>query len=263
MTRLQQGDPAPLLGLDSMETQLVFVAMLVFLLAGVIKGIAGIGLPTASLSLLVQFVDPRVAVSLLLVPLLVSNVWQVYRGGDIRESVSTLWPFALTCLVFTWIAANRVVGMDTRWLVVLLGASILAFVLSSFLKQLPRIPEQYDRWVQVGAGGLAGVLGGLTAIWGPPMIMYLLARRPSNDDFVRYTGFLFVVGSIPLTIAYWRSGLFGFELAVVSLLMVLPTLVGFAVGERIRPRLNGRHFRLFVLIFFAIMGLNLIRRAIA
>lgn len=245
-----------------MTPELIVISVVVFLVAGTVKGIAGIGLPSASLSLLVQFTDPRIAIALLLGPLLFSNIWQVYRGGRVWQSCRHLLPFAATCCVFTWLAARQVANIPAEPLIFILGSSIVLFAALNFLKPLPPILPRWDRPIQVMAGALAGVLGGLTAIWGPPMIMYLLAKRLSNDDFVRFTGFLFLVGSIPLLLGYWEAGLINFDLSIASLLMVAPTLIGFSLGERLRHRFDRQQFRLFVLILFAVMGLNLIRRAI-
>jgi len=243
-------------------TELLVVAAFVFMIAGTVKGIAGIGLPSASLSLLVQFTDPRLAIALLLGPLLFSNVWQVYRSGRVTQSFRQLWPFAMTCVVFTWLAARQVASIPTNPLILILGCSIVLFVLLNFVKSPPPVTPRWDRMIQTGAGALAGVLGGLTAIWGPPMIMYLLARRLSNDDFVRATGFLFLVGSFPLLLGYWQAGLINTDLSLASLFMVVPTIAGFTIGERMRHRLNQQQFRRFVLIVFAVMGANLIRRAL-
>ncbi len=245
-----------------MTTEFILIAVLIFVVAGTVKGIAGIGLPSASLSLLVQFTDPRIAIALLLGPLLFSNVWQVYRGGKVAQSFRQLWPFAACCVVFTWLAARQVASISADPLILLLGLSIVLFVLLNFVRPPPPIAPKWDRSIQVVAGALAGVLGGLTAIWGPPMIMYLLALRLSNDDFVRATGFLFLIGSFPLLLGYWEAGLLNRELMLASLLMVLPTIAGFTLGERLRHRFDQQQFRRFVLILFAVMGANLIRRAI-
>jgi len=245
-----------------MSTEHVLIALLIFLLAGIIKGVVGIGLPSASLSMLVQFVDPRAAIAMLLAPMLFSNIWQVYRGGRVRESFRILWPFAVCCMLFTWLAARQVGRVAADPLVLLLGCTIVLFAVTSFLKPPPPVKKSIDRPLQVIAGSLAGILGGLTAIWGPPMIMYLLARRPTNEEFVRFTGFLFLLGSVPLFLGYWESGLLTTQLTLISLLMVIPTILGFSLGEQLRPRLNQDQFRILVLALFVIMGSNLIRRVL-
>ena len=88
-----------------MSSDLLLWAVFVFLLAGIVKGVLGIGLPTISISMLAQFVDPRVAIALLLLPALVTNTWQIYRGGQIIRSARLLYPFVVTMAVVMFVAS--------------------------------------------------------------------------------------------------------------------------------------------------------------
>lgn len=243
-------------------TELLLIAPAVFLLAGTIKGTFGIGMPTASISLLVQFVEPRTAVVVVVLPILFSNAWQMYRCGDVRATLRRLWPLATAlalCLLTTALLATTLSGDG---LALALGGVIALFALTSLLANIPALPVRFDRPAQCVAGTLAGVMGGLTAIWAPPMVIYLLARRVDKDDFVRAVGLLLFTGSVPLALGYWQNGLLAGELAWVSALMIVPTVLGFSIGEHIRRRLDAERFRKGVLIFFLLMGLNLIRRAL-
>ncbi|MEO1019735.1 MAG: sulfite exporter TauE/SafE family protein, partial [Pseudomonadota bacterium] len=136
------------------------------------------------------------------------------------------------------------------------------FSLMSLLVMPPRLPDRYDKPVQLVAGALAGVFGGFTAIWSPPMVMYMLARRLDKDEFVRASGLLILLGSIPLTAGFWQQGLLTGSLAITSAVMIVPTLIGFSLGEIVRDRLPADRFRSIVLLIFLLMGLNLVRRAL-
>lgn len=245
-----------------MDDAVLWSAAAVFLFAGTIKGLVGIGLPTASIALLAQIADPRLAIALLMVPMFVANAWQLYRAGRIGRSVVLLWPFALTMIVAMWISARFAAAVPYATLQLAVGVVIVVFAASSLVREPPPIPGRLDRAVQLVAGAIAGVMGGLTAIWSPPMVVYLIARRFDRDDFIRFTGFLIFVGSLPLYLGYWQTGLVDRGTAAASSLMVVPTLAGFAIGEALRGRLANQAFRRAVLVVFALMGLNLIRRAL-
>ena len=94
------------------------------------------------------------------------------------------------------------------------------------------------------------------------MVMYLLARPTDKDDFVRFTGFIILAGTAPLLAGYLTTGLLTRELAIVSVLMLLPTLGGFTLGERLRGRLSGPQFQKALLMLFCLSGLNLIRKSL-
>jgi hypothetical protein len=53
-----------------------------FLLAGTIKGIIGLGLPSISLAILIVAFDLPPAMTLLLLPSLASILWQAAKGGN-------------------------------------------------------------------------------------------------------------------------------------------------------------------------------------
>lgn len=76
---------------------LAFVAV-VFLLAGTIKGVVGIGLPTASVGMMSQVLDPRLAIALAVFPSLIANVWQIWRSGQPWSVIKRFWLF-LFCLM--------------------------------------------------------------------------------------------------------------------------------------------------------------------
>lgn len=245
-----------------MSTELLLFALFAFLFAGIIKGTIGIGLPTITISLLAQITDPRVAIALLLLPALITNMWQVYRGGQAQQSFQKLWPFGLTMLVSIYISSQFAARVDVDVLVAGIGCMVVLWTLSSLINEPPQIPEKLDRPIQCIAGTVSGVIGGLTAIWSPPMVMYLYARRLDKNQFVAYTGFLILCGTVPLLLGYLTNGLLTRELAISSVLMIVPTLVGFSIGERLRRHLEGGQFQKMVLVIFCLMGLNLIRKAL-
>ena len=93
------------------------------------------------------------------------------------------------------------------------------------------------------------------------MVVYLVSRRIEKDDFVRASGVLLFIGSVPLLFGYWQNGLMTRDLAVMSMAMIVPTLLGFSVGEAIRRRMDATRFQKLILFIFLLMGLNLIRRS--
>jgi len=242
--------------------ELLLFAVAVFLLAGTVKGALGIGLPTISISILAQFVDPRIAIALLLVPALISNTWQVYRGGRFLRSVRKLWPYGLSMSVIMFLSSLFAARASTQALTAGIGIMVVLWTLTSFIGSPPKMPAHLDRPVQFFAGAVSGLMGGLTAIWSPPMVIYLLSIRCEKEDFVRFTGFLILCGTIPLSIGYVLNGLLDKQLALASCLMIVPTLLGFTIGESIRKFMSVEQFQKAVLLLFFLMGLNLIWRAL-
>lgn len=239
------------------------IAFGTFLIAGTIKGAVGIGLPTAALAILTLFIAPREAMATLMFPMLFSNVLQVYRAGDTKRAFIQYAPFsaALACvIVITLILARQV---SSSFLLAMIGLMILSFVATSLIRVVPKISDQNDLNFQIILGGIAGVLGGLTAVWAPPMVMYLAARDTPKDEFVRATGILITLGTIPLCIGFFQLGYFTGPLAGISLAMVIPAFLGFFIGEKIRSRLSQERFRRYLMTVFFLIGISLIWRALS
>ena len=233
-----------------------------FLLAGTVKGSVGIGLPTAAMGLMTLVLDPRTAISLILMPMLFSNAWQVYRAGGTGQTMRRYLPLALSLMIGVAVAVSVARDAPDRLLLALLGLSLLIFVAVNASRWAPEIPDSKGRIAQLITGTVAGLMGGVTSVWAPPMAVYLAARRVGKDEFVRASGLLIFLGSVPLALGYMSQGYLTREIGLVSLVMLIPTFAGFAFGERLRRRVSEDGFRLILLVVFALMGLNLIRRAI-
>ncbi|WP_298974202.1 sulfite exporter TauE/SafE family protein [uncultured Roseobacter sp.] len=240
----------------------LIVAGAAFLFSGAVKGLAGIGMPTAAIALMTLFLDPRTAIALVLFPMIGSNAWQVLRAGELQRTARRYAVFAVVLLGGVTLTAFATQNTGDRALLAVLGLVILFFVAVSWRGLVPPLLARHDRSAQIGFGLLAGVVGGMTAGWGAPLAMYLATKQVDKDEFVRATGFLIFVGSLPLCLAYIQLGFMTGPLAGASALMLLPTLVGFSLGEIFRNRLSAQAFRKAILIVFVFMGLNLIRRAI-
>ena len=241
---------------------LLLVTTATFLIAGTIKGIAGIGMPTIALGLMTLVLAPRTAVAIILFPLIVSNAWQFWRAGDMWGAIKRYRWFIAVMMVTIFISATLSAAASDRVIYAVLGVVILLFVAVNVMSPPPPLPRRFDTIGQIVLGGLTGLFGGLAAIYAPGVAIYLSARKVDKDEMVRATGLLVLAGSLPLLAGYVSQNLVSGRLALVSLLMVFPTLLGFQIGERVRAHLSEQRFRSVFFVVFFVLGLNLIRKAI-
>ncbi len=233
-----------------------------FFVAGAVKGTLGIGLPIAAVGLMTQFMDPRLAMSLMVFPIMITNIWQCYRAGGIPETFKKYYLFAIVLALSLITTTYFTARISAAWLVAFVGTIIVLFSLINLFYSPPSIPARLDKRAQFVGGTVAGIIGGLTAIWSPPIAIYLIARDVGKEDFVRATGFLFFIGSIPLCFGFIQNGLMTGSLAGISMAMIIPSLIGFSLGEVIRSKIKPERFKSIVLICFLIIGINLIRKAL-
>ncbi len=244
------------------DAPLILFLIACFIAAGAVKGVVGLGLPTASIALMTLILDPRLAITLMLVPLMATNAWQVYRMGQIRQTFYMYFPAIAAITIGVWITVTLSANAPDRLLFAMLGTALMIFVAVNALSWSPLIEDRHDLKAQLGFGAAAGVFGGMTSVWAPPIAIYLASRRVSKEEFVRASGMFFFLGSIPLMAGYLQMGLFNGQTALLSSAMLLPAMLGFYLGERLRGQLSETAFRKVLLFVFFVLGLNLIRRAI-
>ena len=112
-----------MLGIDSF----VLIAIVVYVLAGMVKGTIGIGLPTTAVSLMAQVTDARSAVTLVVIPMFVTNLWQVIRSGRVVWVLQTFWRLALTMTVGIGVFALYATSVSVNIMTLTLGLVCLLY----------------------------------------------------------------------------------------------------------------------------------------
>lgn len=245
-----------------MSELFLLVIVVTYLVAGLIKGTLGIGFPTAAIALTATVVDARTAIATVIIPMCLINAWQIYRSGHLLEVLLRNWRMVITMVIA--IAVFSVISVDVpiRWLTLMLGVVTSVFAILSLWRSPPPIPARFDNIAQLITGAISGVIGGLAGIWAPPIIAYLSSRRVSNTEFVQTVGVLLFIGSTILLWGYVRNGMVNSDNALFSTFLLLPAIAGFAIGEQLRKKIASDTFQKLVLLFFLILGLNFIRRAL-
>lgn len=243
---------------------MVFLALAVsvYFMAGVIKGTLGIGFPTAAVSMMAQFTDARSAITLVILPMLVTNIWQVIRSKRFLSVIRQVWILVCLMLIFIAIFSQLASRVRVDVLAALLGVVVSVYALHSLYAKPLQLNTKHDKPAQALTGALAGAMGGLVAVWAPPILIYLSAKRLPKEEFVATAGVMLLLGTVVLFLSYLGNGTLSEGFFLYSMLLVLPALAGFGVGEQIRRRLSAQRFQRLLLWFFFIMGLNLIRRSV-
>lgn len=224
---------------------------LTFLLAGFVKGVIGLGLPTVSLALLTTGFGLIPAMGLLIVPSFVTNIWQGLSGGSLAAILKRLWPFLITMFLGTLLGAKGLVRFDTVLLAALLGVLLCVYAGLNLLRPKVTDIRQAEAWLGPGAGAATGVLTGLTGSFVVPGVIYLQALAMPRDTLIQAMGVAFTVATLALAIALNDQQLISQELGILSAAGVAPAVIGMVIGQRVRRWLPEA---LFLRIFFAALG---------
>lgn len=246
------------------ETDLsLFLVLAAALVAGgLVKGLVGVALPMVSISILSAVIDVRLALGLISIPILSTNLWQAFYAGAPRDVLQRHWALIVCMLLGIWFGTLLVVELPVELLYGLIGVAVVGFTAVSILTPQWSLPLRMQIWAGPLAGAASGILGGLSTIWGPPLVMYFVMIRLPKEDFIRTAGLIWFAGSIPLLLGYVSNGMLSREIVWLSAAAVVPSFAGFFVGQWLRGKIDPGSFRKVLLVVLFLLGLNLIRRAL-
>jgi hypothetical protein len=231
------------------------IVAVTFLLAGTVKGVIGLGLPTVSLALLTATLGLEPAMAIMLAPSLATNLWQAVTGGHGRAIWVRLWPFLAAATVTVWVGAALASAVNVALLSALLGG-ILVLYASIGLGRAPRaLPANPTRWAGPLAGGVNGVLTGMTGSFVVPGVPYLQALGLPRDMLIQAMGVLFTLSTAALALTLAGRGLLNADLGLQSVAAIAPAVLGMVLGRWLRQRMPEAVFRR--VFFVALLGLGL------
>ena len=249
---------------DLLPLSLILFACLVTFVAGFVKGAVGFGMPLLMISGMGIAIEPRLVVAGIIVPIVLSNGWQVLHAGlgQAWDALREHWRYVTLVCVMILVSAQFLVLIPTDVMFVVLGVPVVALCAIQLLGWRPRIPQRWRRTFEWTAGFLAGTLGGLAGTWGPPTVLYLLALDTPRARQMAVQGVIYGAGSVMLLLGHLRSGVLNGATLPFSAILVLPALAGMALGFRMGDRLDQDLFRRMTLVVLIVAGANLIRRGI-
>ncbi|MGZ8263958.1 MAG: sulfite exporter TauE/SafE family protein, partial [Burkholderiales bacterium] len=232
-------------------------------LAGVVKGVIGMGLPIVAMGLLVLFLPPAQAAAVLVVPSLVTNIWQLAAGPKFGALAKRFATMMAGIAAGTFLGIGILTGDAVALANATLGAVLGIYGAMGLLTLHFNVRPQSERWLSPAIGVVTGVLTGATGIFAVPAVPYFSSLRLEREELIQTLGLSFTVSTIALAIALGTRGVFEAQLGIASLLALIPTTVGMLLGQRLRKRLHPEVFRRWFLVALVVLGIYMVVRATA
>lgn len=240
----------------------LLVVAATFLIAGSVKGVIGLGLPTVSLALLTVALDLPTAMALLLIPSFVTNIWQSMVGGNARAILVRLWPFLAMATITVWIGAAALTRVNLSLLTALLGSLLIIYAVVNLAGIKMVVPSRHECWAGPLIGTANGILTGMTGSFVVPGVMFLQAIGLPRNMLIQAMGMLFTVSTVALAAALQQAHFLTLQSGAMSAVAVLPALAGMVLGQRIRERLSEHVFRKVFFISLLMLGTYIIVTAL-
>jgi uncharacterized membrane protein YfcA len=230
-----------------------FFVLGVFLLAGLVKGVAGLGLPTVAMALLGLALPVEQAAGLLLLPSLLTNIWQMLAGPSLRLLLRRLWPLLAAAAAGTVWSLLPALGESGGHAGLLLGAVLLIYGWVG-LARLELQTLRHPAWLCALVGYATGTITVATGVAVVPAVPFVQALRLGKDATVQALGLCFTVSTLALAARLAGSAQLHSAGLLLSAAAVLPALAGQWCGQRLRGRLSEARFRQLLYAALLLLG---------
>jgi len=237
---------------------LTLLVVATFVLAGTVKGVIGLGLPTIAMGMLGLAMPPAQAAALLIVPSTLTNLWQLAAGGHLLALLRRLGPMLVAIFVGT-LAGSAWLGIDSGpWAVHALGAALLVYAAYGLIGPGLRLAPSREGWLGPLCGLVTGIVTAATGVFVMPAVPYLQSLGLSRDQMIQALGLSFTVSTVALALGLAGQDALGGQALGASLLMLAPALLGMLAGQWLRQRISPALFKRCFFIGLAVLGGHLL-----
>jgi uncharacterized protein len=234
----------------------------VFALAGFVKGVIGLGLPTISMGLLAIVMPPVQAAAILVVPSLLTNIWQMAAGPSLRSAARRLWTMMLAVCLGTWAGSGLMTGTSAQYGTIVLGLALMIYALTGLAAIRFTVPARWEAVCGPLAGAATGIITAATGVFVIPAVPYLQSIGLEKEELVQALGLAFTVSTIALAVNVALAGALNVLIAGMALAALAFASAGMWIGQMVRLHLSPGAFRRWFFLGLLVLGLYLAARPV-
>ena len=238
------------------EPLLILIAA-AFLLAGFVKGVIGLGLPTVSMGLLAVTMPPSRALAIVIAPAIITNIWQTFGGPYLRDIIRRLWPLMAGMVVGIWLNAGMLTGPYARYGTIVLGLLLVIYAIVGLSKLSFKVGRRDEKWLGAIIGVITGVVSAATGVQVIPSMPFMQAIGMEKDELVQALGVFFTVATVALAFSLTTAGLLSASTALPGAVAMAASFAGMFIGQAVRSRMQPEAFRRWFLIAMILLGIYL------
>jgi uncharacterized protein len=238
---------------------IITAAICSLIVAGLLKGVIGVGMPVVALPLLSLFVDIKSAVMLLSLPLIFSNIPQALEGGKTGRCLVQLLPVILGMIPGLILGVRILLALDANVVEIIAGVAVMGVGGVTLLAPKLQLQSRLVLPAGVTFGFFGGVLGAIAAMPGPLVFIFLLAKGLRGKAFTKEASLYLVVSAGLLALLLTASREFNWRDVSVSAAAMLPVGLGMFAGQHIRDKIAPQTFEKPVLFAVIAAGADLLR----
>lgn len=233
----------------------------VFVAAGFVKGMVGLGLPIFAVSLLSHIIGIREAIYITLAPAMLTSLAQAVAGPALKTLSNRLWPLLVVGGISIGVATQLGMKGDKKLLALVVGSLIMIYAITSLLHVRFPPPGKYEKFWTPVLGLIGGTLGGMSGMFAMPVVPYLQTLGLKRDELIQAIAIWFVAGALIMLTVVGINAAFTPTLIVLTVIATVTSLFGIWIGGMARGKLSEKMFVKLFLFAFLLLGAGIFYRA--
>jgi uncharacterized protein len=245
--------------LYSQQAGIIAALVCSLIAAGFLKGTIGIGMPVVALPLLSLFLDVKSAAMLLSMPLIFSNLPQALEGGKTGRCLMQLTPVFIGMIPGLFLGVRVLLALNADTAKIIAGLVLMGVGGMTLLAPKLQLQSRLVLPAGMAFGFFGGILGGIAAMPGPLVFIFLLAKGLRGKAFTKEASLYLVVSAGLLALLLTASRAFSWLDVSVSAAAMVPVAIGMYAGQHMRDKIAPETFKTLVLIAVIAAGADLLR----
>jgi len=251
-----------MLSISNIDSVILIQVVLIFLAGGMVKGLIGVGLPTVTLTLLSFVFDIKDSISIILIPIILTNLYQMLDGNSLKEIIGEVKFFLIGSFLFIFPGFYFLTILKSDTILAILALLLIINSFMSLMKYEIKLKNYKSKVIQLGIGSLTGITTGVTSIYTMPFIFLIQSLNYSKNKVIQLMGLSFFIFACMQLILFSSHGMIDFDKLSISLLACLPILAGVYFGTALRKKISETLFKTLFNIMLVAMGSLLILKII-
>jgi uncharacterized protein len=239
-----------------MDASLLIIAA-ALMLAGFVKGVLGLGLPTVAIGLLATRMPPAHALAIVIVPAIITNIWQTFAGPYLRDILRRLWPLMIGTILGIWFGAGLMTGPYAGYGTVVLGVLLVIYAILGLSRVHFHVASANEKWIGGIVGLITGLVSAATGVQVIPSMPFMQAIGMEKDELVQALGVFFTAATLALAFNLANAGLLNMSMALPSAVAMAAAFAGMYLGQMLRSKMPSEAFRRWFLIAILMLGFYL------
>jgi len=248
---------------SSLSDPLLIIIAAVFLLAGFVKGTIGMGLPTVAMGLLATRMTPAHALAIVIVPAIVTNIWQTFVGPYLRDILRRLWPLLICTALGVWAGGGLLTGPYARYGTIVLGVLLVIYAILGLSKVRFHVRRENESWIGAIVGLITGVISAATGVQVIPSMPFMQAIGMEKDELIQALGVFFTTATVAQAYNLTGAGLLNTSTLIPGTIGMIAAFTGMYIGQLVRSRMDADTFRRWFLIAMLLLGIYLASEMLA